>query len=190
MKQASELRRGVRIEVDGEPYVVVDFSIQTPSARGAATLVKARLRNLRTGQISDRTFRSGDRLAEPDLELRPIQFLYAEGDLFHFMDSETFEQFALERSDLGDAAGYLTEGLEGLRSVVYRGRVINIDLPQAVVLRIEDTEPAIKGATAQAQTKTAVLETGLVIQVPAYLERGEAVEVDTRDARFLGRARR
>jgi elongation factor P len=187
MLTASDFKRGVRIEIDGDPYAILDIHFQTPSARGASTLVKARIRNLRTGNVFDRTFRSADTVAEPRLELRPVQYLYADTEGYHFMDTESYDQFALTGDDLGDAVGYLLDGMAGLRSVVFNERVISIELPQSVVLRIQETDPAIKGATAQAQTKPATLETGLVVQVPSYLESGDLVQVDTRDGRFIGR---
>jgi elongation factor P len=189
MIMAGDLKRATRILIDGDPYVVLSLRSQSPSARGAATLIKLKVRNLRSGNVFDRTFKASDKLDEPDLELRPVQYLYADGDGFHFMDTDSYEQFSLGADDLGDDAGYLIDGLAGIRSVVFNGKVMSIALPQTVVLRIEQTDPAIKGATAQAQTKAATLETGLVIQVPAYLESGEAVQVDTREARFLARAR-
>jgi elongation factor P len=189
MPSASDLKRGLRIEIDGDPFTVLDVHFQSPSARGASTLVKARIRNLRTGNVFDRTFRSADPIEEPELEMRAVQFLYSDGDGYHFMETDSYEQLALGAEELGDAAGYLTEGLGGLRAVVFNGRVISVELPQSVVLRVEQTDPAIKGATAQAQTKPATLETGLVIQVPSYLESGELVQVDTREGRFLGRAK-
>jgi elongation factor P len=189
MPNAGELRRGGRVELDGEPYVVLDVHFQSPSARGAATLVKTRVRNLRTGNVFDRTFKAQDRVIEPQVDLRAVQYLYADDTGYHFMDGESYEQFALSAEELGDVASYLIEGLSGIRSVVYNERVISIELPNTIVLRVEQTDPAIKGATAQAQTKPATLETGLVIQVPAYLESGELVQVDTREARFVARAK-
>lgn len=189
MLSASEFRRGVRIELEGDPYLILDVRFQSPSARGASTLVKAKVRNLRTGNVFDRTFKAADKVVEPQLELRPVQYLYADGDTYHFMDAASYEQFALRRDDLGDDALYLLDGLGGIRSVVFNGQVMSIELPQTVVLRIRDTDPAMKGATAQAQTKPAMLETGLIIQVPSYLEPGDAVQVDTREARFIARAK-
>jgi elongation factor P len=189
MPTASELRRGGRVEIDGEPYTVLDVHFQSPSARGAATLVKTRVRNLRTGNVFDRTFKAQDRIVEPQVELRAVQYLYTDDGGYHFMDAESYEQFALSADELGDVASYLIEGLAGIRSVVCNERVISIELPNTIVLRVVQTDPAIKGATAQAQTKPATLETGLVIQVPAYLESGELVQVDTRDARFVSRAK-
>jgi len=189
MPNASELRRSARIELEGDPYVVLDVHMQSPSARGASTLVKLKIRNLRTGNVFDRTFRASDRVAEAQLELRPVQFLYSDGEQYHFMDTGSYEQFTLSGDALGDDASYLLEGLAGIRSIVFNGAVMSIELPQSVTLRIRDTDPPLKGATAQAQTKPATLETGLVIQVPSYLEAGEIIQVDTREARFIGRAK-
>ena len=189
MLSANELKRGLRIEIDGDPYLVMGVQVQSPSARGASTLVKAKVRNLRSGNVFDRTFKASDKLAEAQLEMRPVQFLYSDGDGYHFMDTASYEQFALSAEALGDDAGYLTDGLAGVRSVVFKGDVLNIALPQSVVLTIRQTDPAVKGATAQAQTKPATLATGLVIQVPAYLESGDAVQVDTAEGRFMARAK-
>jgi elongation factor P len=189
MLNASDVKRGVRLQLDGDPYVVVDVRFQSPSARGASTLVKAKVRNLRTGNVFDRTFKAADRLEEPDLELRPVQYLYNDGETYHFMDTGSYEQFSLGADELGEDRFYLLEGLAGIRSVVFNGKVMSVELPQSVVLRIRDTDPALKGATAQAQTKPATLETGAIIQVPAYLESGEAIHVDTRDGHFIGRAK-
>ncbi len=189
MITANELKRGWRIELDGDPYLVMAVQVQSPSARGASTLVKAKVRNLRSGNVFDRTFKAADKVSEAQLELRPVQYLYNDGDGYHFMDTGSYEQFALSAEALSDASGYLTEGLAGVRSVVFKGNVLNVELPQSVVLKIRTTDPAVKGATAHAQTKPATLETGIVIQVPAYLEAGEAVQVDTSEGRFMGRAK-
>jgi elongation factor P len=189
MLTANEFKRGLRIEIDGDPYLVMDVHVQSPSARGASTLVKAKVRNLRSGNVFDRTFKASDKVTEAALELRPVQFLYSDGDGYHFMDTESYEQFMLTAEALGDDAGYLIEGLAGIRSMVFKGSVMNIQLPQSVVLKIRETDPAVKGATAQAQTKPATLETGLVIQVPAYLETGDVVQVDTSEGRFMARVK-
>ena len=146
--------------------------------------------NLKTGQVFDKTFRGGDKVEEPNVELRPIQFLYRDDDGFHFMDTQSYDQFALSAEDLGDTGGYLKDGMSGIRSVLFNDQVISVELPNMVVLEVVDTAPAVKGVTAQAQTKPATLETGLVIQVPSYLESGERVQVDTREARFMARAKR
>lgn len=188
MVSASDFKRGLRIEIDGDPYVIVDVRFQSPSARGAATLVKAKIRNLRTQNVFERSFKTADRLEEPQLELRPVQYLYRDDDGWHFMDSGSYEQFALGADEVGDATGYLMDGLGGIRSVVFNGKVLSIELPQTVTLKVDQTDPPMKGASAQAQTKPATLETGLVVQVPAYLESGETIIVDTREGRFVSRA--
>jgi elongation factor P len=184
-----DLKRGQRILIDHDPFVILDLHVQSPSARGASSLTKLRVRNLRTGQVLDKTFRGGDKLEEPNLELRSVQFLYRDADGFHFMDSQSYDQFALSPEEIGDAAGYLKDGMENVRSVVFNDRVISIDLPNTVILRVVETAPAIRGATAQDQKKPAKLETGLEIQVPSYLEPDELVQVDTREARFVARAK-
>jgi elongation factor P len=189
MISTGDFKRGLRLLLDGDPYVILDVHVQSPSARGASSLSKIKVRNMRTGQVFDRTFRGGDKVEQPNVELRPVQFLYADDDGWHFMDSQSYDQFALSQDELGDITGYLREGLEGIRSVVFDGKVISVDLPLTVTLRVTDTAPALKGATAQAQTKPATLETGLVIQVPSYLESEELVIVDTRDGRFMSRAK-
>jgi len=185
MLSTGDFKRGLRLLLDGDPYVILDVHVQTPSARGASSLTKVKVRNLRTGQVFDRTFRGGDKVDEPNLAFRPVQFLYRDADGFHFMDTQSYEQVALSADEVGAGAGYLTEGLQGIRSVVFNDRVIALDPP----LRVAETGPVLKGATAAAQTKPATLETGLVIQVPSYLEAGELVVVDTRDGRFTARAR-
>lgn len=189
MISTSDFKRGLRVQIDGDPFVILDVHVQSPSARGASSLSKIKVRNLKTGQVFDKTFRGGDKLEEPNVELRPVQFLYRDDEGFHFMDSQSYEQFALRADELADAGGYLKEGLGGIRSVLFNGDVISVELPNTVVLQVTDTAPAVKGATAQAQTKPATLETGLVIQVPSYLESGELITVDTREARFISRAK-
>jgi elongation factor P len=189
MITANELKRGVRIELDGDPYVVMAVQVQSPSARGASTLVRAKVRNLRTGSVFDRTFKASDKLTEAQVELRAVQYLYSDADGYHFMDTGSYEQFAISPEVLGDDGRYLTEGLAGTRSLVFKDTVLTIELPQSVVLKITETDPPLKGATAHADTKPATLETGLVIQVPSYLVVGESVQVDTAEGRFMGRAK-
>jgi elongation factor P len=185
---ATEIKRGEILDLDGAPWEVVEVALQTPSARGASLLVKIKARNLRTGQTLARTLRGSETVPTADCEKRSVQFLYRQGEDFVFMDQVSFEQFALSAEALGDAAGYLTEGLE-LRSLLYNGDVLTVELPVTVELRVVDTVPPLKGATAQAQLKPARLETGIEILVPPYLETGERVKVDTRDGRFIERAK-
>jgi elongation factor P len=188
MIQATEIKRGDILLLDGDPWEVREASSQTPSARGASMLVKAKLKNLRTGQTLARTWRGGDTLDTAEVEKRAVQFLYGQGGELVFMDLESYEQSSLQAEVLGDDAGYLTEGVE-LRSVLFDGRVLSLELPTVVELTVTDTAPAIKGATAQAQLKPATLETGIQVLVPPYLQSGERIRVDTRDGRFVERAK-
>jgi elongation factor P len=185
---ATEIKRGEVLDLDGAPWEVTEVAVQTPSARGASMLVKIKARNLRTGQTLARTFRGNETVATADCEKRAIQFLYRQDEEFVFMDQASFEQFELSADILGDAAGFLTDGLE-LRSLLYNGQVLTVELPVTVELLVVETAPALKGATAQAQLKPARLETGIEILVPPYLESGERVRVDTRDGRFVERVR-
>ena len=185
---ATEIKRGDILDIDGAPWEVTEVAVQTPSARGASMLVKVKTRSLRTGQSLARTFRGNETVDVADCEKRPVQFLYRQGDEYVFMDQSTFEQFTLLAGTLGDNAGYLTDGLE-LRSLLYNGEVLTVELPVTVELRVIDTAPAIKGATAQAQLKPATVETGIEVLVPPYLTSGEKIRVDTRDGRFVERVK-
>ncbi len=188
MISTSDFKRGARLMLDGEPYTVEDTTTQTPSARGANTLVKAKLRGVLTGQLVQKTFKSGERFEEPDLENRVSQYLYNDPDAYYFMDQESFEQYAIETDRVADKAGYLVENLE-VRILVFEGRPIAVEPPQTMELTIVDTEPAVRGDTVNAVTKAATLETGLVVQVPMFVESGTRIKVDTRDGRYLERAK-
>lgn len=184
----TELKRGDILEVDGDPWQVTEVVSQTPSARGASMLVKGKLKNLRTGQTLAKTWRGGDTAQSADVEYRQGQFLYRQGDDFFFMDLASYEQITLDAGQVGEAAGFMIENLE-VRTVLFRERVIALNIPMAVELTVQDTAPAIKGATAQAQLKPATMETGLQVMVPSYIETGERIRVDTRDGRFVERVR-
>jgi len=183
----TELKRGDLLEIDGDPWQATEVSSQTPSARGASLLVKAKVKNLRTGQTLARTWRGGETVTTAEVDHRPAQYLYRQGDDFVFMDLASYEQTTLDATSVGDAAGYLLENLE-VKLVLFRDRVIALTLPLTVDLAIEDTMPAIKGSTAQAQLKPAKVETGITVMVPAYIEAGERIRVDTRDGRFVERS--
>jgi len=184
----TEVKRGEILEIDGDPWHVSEISSQTPSARGASMIVKAKLRNLRTGQGLAKSWRGGEMVSHANVETRPVQFLYGRDDAFTFMDLQSYDQFALDATQVGDARSYLLENLE-LRAVSFDDRVIALELPMTVDLLITETAPAIKGATAQAQLKPATVETGLQVLVPPYIETGERIRVDTRDGHFVERAR-
>ena len=187
MLTTSDFKRGLVIQLDGAPCVILDVAFQSPSARGASTMVKTKYRNLLTGQVLDKTFRSGDKVDEADFERHKGQFLYAAGDQGVFMDLETYEQFEVEGDMFDPIAQYLLDGTE-VQLGIFQERLVSIDTPMVVELTITETAPALKNATATAQTKEAVLETGLKLQVPPYLEAGERIKVDTRDCRFVSRA--
>jgi elongation factor P len=187
MVTTADFKRGLVIQIDGAPCVIVDVAFQSPSARGANTMVKTRYRNLITGQVQEKTFRSGDKMEEADFERHKGQFLYADDDKGIFMDLETFEQFEQEPDQYSAISGYLIEGAE-VTLGLFQGRMVTVELPHTVELTVTETAPALKNATATAQTKEAVLETGLKLQVPPYLESGERIKVDTRDCRFVSRA--
>ncbi len=187
MFTTNDFKRGLVIQLDGAPCIIIDVTFQSPSARGANTMVKTRYRNLITGQVLDKTFRSGDKVDEADFERHKGQFLYADADKGVFMDLENYEQFEMEAAEFGELSPYLLEGTE-VTLGLFEGRMVNVDLPLSVELIVTETAPAMKNATATAQTKEAILETGLRIQAPPYLEVGDRVKVDTRDGRFVSRA--
>jgi len=183
----SDFKRGLAILVEGKPFVITDYSVQTPSARGAATLVRVKGRNVLTGQVLDMTFKSGEKFAVPDLERRKIGFLYAEGDDFHFMDEVSFEQFHLNREMLGENVRWLREGIS-LTSVVFEGRVVGVEVPQFVEFEVTETGPGGRSDMASGKvTKAATLSNGTQIRVPVYLEAGESVMVDTTTGEFVRR---
>ena len=187
MIEASNFKRGMCVRHGGEPCIIVAVKFTTPTARGASPIAKTRLRNLKTQKLLTESFRAAEKFEEVDMEMRPCSFLYSDSSRWYFMDSESFEQFEFATEDLSDITGYVTEGLEGIRAMVLDDKIVSIDLPQSVELKVVQTDPALKGATAQAQTKAAELETGLEIQVPPYLETGELIRVDTRDGHFIER---
>lgn len=187
MYSTSDFKKGLIIRLDDAPCLILDVQFQSPSARGANTMVKTRYRNLLTNQVLDRTFRSGDKVDEADFERRKGQFLYADGDRGIYMDMETYEQYEQEPEAFSLVRPYLLDGTE-VTLGLYQGRLVSVDPPMVVELTVTETAPVIRNATATAQTKEAILETGLRIQVPPYLESGERIKVDTRDCRFVSRA--
>ncbi|MDD2581914.1 MAG: elongation factor P [Desulfuromonadaceae bacterium] len=187
MFSTSDFKKGLVIQLDGAPCLITDVTTQSPTARGANTMVKTRYRNLITGQVLDKTFRSGDKVDEADFERHKGQFLYADGGSGVFMDLENYEQFEMPAEEFEPLSFYLLDGAEVVLGL-FEGRMVNVDLPMTVELTVTETPPVMKNATATAETKEAILETGLKIRVPPYLESGEKVKVDTRDGRFLSRA--
>lgn len=188
MLKACDLARNSIVSINGAPYVVEELKISTPSARGAASIFRFRFRNLITKAKLDQACHGDDKFEDMDFEKRDIQFLYKEQDgVYTFMDVEDYSQFSLNADELGDQTGYLTEDMEGIKSLIVNGAPVAIELPPNVVLEIADCEPTMKGQTVTSRAKTATLSTGLSILVPEYITVGEKVKVDTRTGEFLGR---
>jgi elongation factor P len=184
---AISVKRRTLFELDNTPYVCLDFEISSPTARGGQTLVRLKMRNLLTGQVFDRTFKSGEKFKEPDLVLVPASYLYSDNDGSHFMDQETFETHTLTEEMLGDSLNYLLEGAI-VQLHKYNGNPIGLQLPQFVELTITRAEPGVRGDTSSGSvTKPATLETGLVIKVPLFVKEGEKVKVATETGEFSGR---
>lgn len=188
MIEASDLKRGDVVRIDGELCVVETVSVHKPSARGAATLYKFRVRNVQTKRKVDLTFRGDETLQDADLARRPVQILYGDAVSWTFMDLQDYTQFTLTKDELGDKWPYLIEGREGIVALVTGDQVFDIELPQMVPMTITETAPAARGGSATARTKPAVVDTGLVIQVPEYLTAGEVVLVDTRKGTYVSKA--
>ena len=187
MIKACELTKNSVVEINGDPHVVEQLKVQTPSARGASTLYKVRFRNVRTRGKLDQTFKGDDPVKETDFDTRPVSFSFREGERFTFMDTEDYSQFELMANEIEEAVPFLVDGMEGIKALVQNGKVLCIQMPDAVELQIVECAPSMRGASVTARTKTAKLETGLELQVPEYMEQGERVRVDTRTGDFIQR---
>ena len=180
----TDFRKGLKIEIEGEAFIMVDFQHVKPG-KGTA-FVRTRIKSLASGNVLERTFRSGDKVDSPDLEERTMQYLYAEGDTFHFMDQDTYEQISLDRVHLGDGAVYLKDQLV-VKVLYHNGKPLGVELPTFVVVKVIETKPGVRGDTATGGTKPATVEGGAVVQVPLFVEQGEVIKVDTRDATYVER---
>ena len=180
-----DLRKGTVIEVDGQPYEVVDYERHKMQQRAPVTRLK--LRSMRDGRLMERTYQRYDtEFPLAQVEPRSAQFLYTDGHLYHLMDLETYDQYQLTREQVGDAIHYLKEN-ETIEVVFFKGELINLRLPTFVDLKVVETPPAFKGDTAQGGNKPAVLETGVTVQVPMFVESGQTVRVDTRNGQYTER---
>ncbi|MDR3636124.1 MAG: elongation factor P [Isosphaeraceae bacterium] len=188
MVPAKDFKRRMVVEIDGAPHMIEQIQVQTPSARGAATLYKVKARNLKTKNRVEKSYRGTDALNESSFERRPIQFLYRDPDGFHFMDSADYNQFSMPVDDLRDLAPFMTENMDGVEALVVDDEVIAIELPDTVDLPITETTPGVRGNSATGRTKPATLSTGHIVQVPEHLDEGVTVRVDTRTGEYLGRA--
>ncbi|MGQ9572168.1 MAG: elongation factor P [Dehalococcoidia bacterium] len=185
MIDTGDLRKGITVEIDGVLYQVLDFQ-HIKLGRGSAQ-VRLKLRDIRAGHIIERAVQAGTRFTRARVERQPAQYLYADGDLHYFMNTETYDQIALNTDQLGDALQYLSENAT-CQLLTHGEQAIGIELPAAVELKVAQTEPWVRGDTAQGGTKPARLETGLIVQVPLFINTGDVVKVDTRSGQYLERA--
>jgi elongation factor P len=185
---ANELKRKQLIAVEGQPYIVLEVFFASPTARGAATMVRTKLRHLLTGAVMEKNFRSSEKFEEPDVEFAPASYLYNDAHGYHFMDEKSYEQFAFSAEEVGGDRDYLKEGVS-LQVLKYNGAAVSLRLPQYVELAVVSTELGMRGDTAAGgATKQATLETGLVGRVPLFIKEGELVRVNTQTGEVAGRA--
>ena len=180
----SEFRNGLRIEIDGDPFEIAFFQHVKPGKGGA--FVRTKLRNLRTGRVVDQTFRAGQRLDEADVEDHRMQYLYQDGDSLVFMDTQSFDQIPFSADQVGDARRFLKENIE-VDVLFWKGRPLQIELPNFIEAAIVRCDPGLKGDTASGATKPATLETGAVLQVPLFVKEGDHIRVDTRTGQYIER---
>ena len=184
MISTSDLKRGAMMELDGQIVQIISYEHQK-IGRGSAQ-VRLKVRNIRTGAIFDTTAQAGSKWRRIRLDQRQVQYLYSEGDLHYFMDKDTYEQFPLSPAQLGDAVNYLRDGME-LELLEYNGEPVGVQMPLNVVLAVTRTEPGFKGDTATGGSKPAVLETGMTVNVPLFVNTGDKIRVDTRDGSYIER---
>ncbi|MCL2304529.1 MAG: elongation factor P [Planctomycetaceae bacterium] len=185
---AKDIKRGTVVVFNGAPCMIEGVSVQSPSARGAATLYKFRARNLVTKQKVDITLKGGESMNEADFSRREVKYLYADADECVFMDNLDYNQYNVKKEDIVEEMNYITEELEGIRALIYNDECVGIEIPTTIELKVTRCDPAARGNSATSRTKPATLQTGLVIQVPEYLEEGESIKVDSRTGDFIGRA--
>lgn len=184
MYSTTDFRKGLKIEIDGTPFEIIEFQHFKPGKGGA--MVRTKLRNILNGRVLDNTFRSGEKVDRPNLESRDMQFLYHEGENLVFMDMTTYEQIHMPEEVTDGKSGFLKDGQE-CRVLLYNEKPLDIEIPASLVLEVTNTEPGAKGDTVSNVTKPATLETGIVIQVPIFVNTGDRVKVDTRTKDYLGR---
>ena len=188
MPKAGDLKRGDIIDINGVPHAVKLIESRSPSSRGASTLYKIRFNNLKTGQKLDESYKSDDFLKTADCIRVKVQYSYHDGENYVFMNTEDYTQYSLNDDDLSGQKEYLTEGLEGITALLMDDSVLGIELPASVDLEIVETAPGIKGSSATARTKSAILPTGLDVQVPEYLVTGEVIKINTGTGKYMSLA--
>jgi len=184
MADTSDFHNGMKLEIDGDPWVMTYFQHVKPGKGGA--FVRTKIKNLRTGKSVDRTYRAGERVVEADVEDRTMQYLYAESDGIVCMDTQNYEQITIPLSQVGDAKDYLQENAE-VSVILYKGQPISIEIPSFVIAKVVQTDPGVKGDTASGATKPAKIETGATVLVPLFIKEGESIRVDTRTGEYVER---
>ncbi len=187
MYDSSDLRKGLKIVIDGEPYIITEFEFSKPG-KGQA-LYRCKLKNMLTGYTMDRTYRSGDKFEPANLNEVKMQFLYKDGDGYHFMNMTTYEQIDMTEEQVGEAKNFLKENME-VSLLFFDETPISIDLPNFVELEVVDAPPGVKGDTATGATKPATLETGYTLQVPLFIEEGDILKIDTRTGQYVERKKK
>jgi len=185
MYSTPDFRRGLKIEINNEPYTIVEFQHVKPGKGGA--FVRTKLKNLLNGRVVDKTFRSGEKVGKPDMEEKEMQFLYKD-DEYHFMDNSSYEQIALSGEVIGDSKNFLQENTN-VTILFYQNRPINLELPIFVELEVVEAEPGVKGDTASGASKPVTVETGAKIQVPLFIEDGDRLKIDTRSGEYIERVK-
>ncbi|MDG2012633.1 MAG: elongation factor P [Pirellulaceae bacterium] len=188
MLQAKEIKNGAIVVFNEAPVIIESISVQSPSARGAATLYKFRGRNVVTKQKVDITLKGSEGLPEADFQRRQVKIMYSDATHMHIMDQEDYNQYSLPLEDLQHERNFITDALEGILGLVYNDECVGMQIPNTVELEVTECDPGVKGNSATSRTKPATLETGYIVQVPEYLKQGERVKVDTRSGDFLSRA--
>lgn len=188
MPKASDLKKGMIIDISGEPHMVKQIEAKSPSSRGAVTIYKIRFNNLQSHQKVDESYKGDDVLKEADCIRVQVQYSYLDGDTYYFMNMEDFSQYGINSEQLDGQLQYLVEQQEDIIALIMEGQLVAIELPQSVNLIVEDTPPAVSGSSATNRSKTARLSTGIEIQVPEYLGVGELVKVNTVTGKFISRA--
>ncbi|QDV85674.1 elongation factor P [Planctomycetes bacterium TBK1r] len=185
---AKDIKTGTVVVHEGAPVLIRGITVHSPSARGAATLYKFRARNVLTRNKVDITMKGTDVIEEADFSRREVQLLYSDATHLFVMDKEDYQQYELPLEDVEEELKYVTEGLEGMRAMIYNDGCVGLELPAAVELTITQCDPGVKGNSATSRSKPATLETGLVVQVPEYIKEGERLKIDTRTGEYLARA--
>lgn len=184
MYSTTDFRRGLKIEIDGKPYEIIESEHYKPGKGGA--IVRTRLRNMLTGRVEDKTFRSGEKVGRADMSTQDMQYLYRDGQDYVFMDLESYEQMHVAQAKVGDKGGYIKEG-DKVQVLLYNGDFMELQVPVAVILKVVETDPGVQGDRVSGATKAARMETGLSVNVPLFVNEGDTIKIDTRTGEYISR---